>query len=375
MTLSHKAAAPRKRFSFSKALGRATAIAAVAGAVTVSALSNPAEAADRLRWQMAMGFPSTLTALADTGPWVAEELDKMSGGTIKLQVFEPGKLVKGTEIFDAVSQGKIDSGYVWAGYEIGKLPSAALFGAVPFGLEPNEMAAFMLERGGQQMMEEIYGKHNIHPIFCGVISPEAAGWFRFPIESLDQIKGLKIRFAGLGGEVLQKMGASVVLLPGSELFEALEKGVIDATEFSLPTVDEQLGFYKVVKYYHLPGWHQPSTSQYLYINKKKWDGLEASQQAMITAACTAGVSKALGRSEALQGAVLRKFQTDHGVTAVKLPDDVLAELKVKADEVMAEYSAKDADFKRVWDAMKAFKADNVQWKELGYLPRDWGTSK
>lgn len=358
-----------------KKLGKVAGAAAVAGVLAATVATPSANAQERLRWQMTMGFPSTLTALADTAPWVAEQVKAMSDGKMTLQVFEPGKLVKGTEVFDAVSQGKVDSGYVWAGYEMGKVPSAALFGAQPFGLEPAEMAAFMMERGGQQMMEEIYAPHNIVPLFCGTISPEAAGWFRFPIENLGQIKGLKIRFAGLGGEVLQKMGASVVLLPGSELFEALEKGVIDATEFSLPTVDEQLGFYKVVKYYHLPGWHQPSTNQYLYINKAKWDGLSDVQKSILRTACSAGVAKSLARAEGLQGAVLNKFQKDHGVTAVKLPDDVLHELKAKTDEVMAEYSAKDANFKKVWDAMKAYMAENEQWRELGYLPRDFNAAK
>jgi len=356
-----------------KTLARFGGAAAVAAMLATTAISNPAEAADRVRWQMTMGFPSTLTALADTAPWVAEQIHTMSGGSMTLQVFEPGKLVKGTEVFDAVSQGKVDSGYVWAGYEIGKVPAAALFGAQPFGLEPMEMMAFMLEKGGQQMMEEIYAEHNIMPLYCGVISPEAAGWFTFPLESLDQVKGMRIRFAGLGGEVMQKMGAEVTLLPGSELFEALEKGVIDATEFSLPTVDEQLGFYKVAKFYHMPGWHQPSTSQYLYVNLDKWNSLDESQQTIMRTACTAGVAKSLARAEGLQGAVLNKFTQDLGVTAVTLPDEILKELQAKTDEVMAEFSAKDEDFARVWAAMEAFKEEHNSWKELGYLPRDWMT--
>jgi TRAP-type mannitol/chloroaromatic compound transport system substrate-binding protein len=354
-----------------KTMARFGGAAAIAATLTATAISNPAEAQDRVRWQMTMGFPSTLTALADTAPWVAEQVNAMSGGNMTLQVFEPGKLVKGTEVFDAVSQGKVDSGYVWAGYEIGKLPSSALFGAQPFGLEPMEMMAFMLERGGQQMMEEIYAEHNIMPLYCGVISPEAAGWFTFPLESLDQVSGMRIRFAGLGGEVMQKMDAEVTLLPGSELFEALEKGVIDATEFSLPTVDEQLGFYKVAKFYHLPGWHQPSTNQYLYINLDKWNALEESQQSILRTACTAGVAKSIARAEGLQGGVLNKFTDELGVTAVSLPEPILMELQEKTNEVMAEFSEKDEDFARVWAAMSAFKEEHKNWKELGYLPRDW----
>jgi len=357
------------RTSF-KTLARAAGVAAVAGVLTTTALTNPAEAVDRLRWQMTMGFPSTLKALADTGPWVAERIGEMSDGAMTLQVFEPGKLVKGTEIFDAVSQGKVDSGYVWAGYEIGKFPAAALYGAVPFGLEPWEFMGWMLEGGGQDLMYELYEPHNIRPIFCGTISPEAAGWFSFPLENLEQVKGMKIRFAGLGGETLQKMGASVVLLPGSELFEALEKGVIDATEFSLPTVDEQLGFFKVAKYYHLPGWHQPSTNQFLYVNLEKWNGLSGQQQAIIETACTAGVAKSLARAEALQGPVLKKFQ-DEGVTLVELPEEILVELQKQADAVMEEYSAKDETFARVWGSMKDYMQKTQAWKEKGYLPQTW----
>ncbi len=345
----------------------AVAVAAVVAAATVGA----AQAQERVRWQMTMGFASTLPALADTAPWVADQLKAMSGGKINLEVFEPGKLVKGTEVYDAVSSGKVDSGYVWAGYEIGKLPSSALFGAVPFGMEPWEFSAWMLEKGGQQMMEDIYASHNIVPLFCGTISPEAAGWFRFPLENVDQVKGLKIRFAGLGGEILQKLGASVTVLPGSELFEALEKGVIDATEFSLPVVDEQLGFQKVVKYYHLPGWHQPSTNQYLYVNKAKWDRLDEAQQAMFRTACIAGVAKSLARAEGTQGAALKRLTEEHGVTAAKVPDDVLVALQKASNEVMADYSARDADFKRVYDSMTAFMDESADWKNLGYLPRDW----
>lgn len=336
---------------------------------------KPGEAAERVRWQMTMGFPSTLPALADTAPWVADMVNQMSGGNMTLQVFEPGKLASGTEVFDVVSQGKVDSGYVWAGYEQGKVPASALFGAVPFGMEPPQFMAWMMEHGGQELMEEIYAPHNIVPIFCGTISPEAAGWFRFPLESLDQVKGLKIRFAGLGGKVLEKMGASVTLLPGGELFQALEKGVIDATEFSLPSVDEKLGFYKVVKYYHMPGWHQPSTNQYLYVNKAKWDSLEDPQKAILRGACTAGVAKALARAEALQGASLKAFTDEHGVTAVKLPEPILRELQEVSATVIEEEAAKDADFKKAWESQKAFMQENEQWHNFGYLPRDFTSTE
>jgi TRAP-type mannitol/chloroaromatic compound transport system substrate-binding protein len=344
----------------------ATVIAGLLGV----ALAGTAYAQDRVRWQVPIAFASTLTALGDTLPWVAEQVEKMSDGSIQFIVAEPGKVVPALGIFDAVSEGKIEAGYSWMGYEQGKVPASALFGARPFGFEPDEYAAWIYFGGGDELVKELYAPHNIYPIFCGTISPEAAGWFRFEIENLDQVKGLKFRAAGLGGKVMEKVGASVTVLPGGELYQALERGVLDGTEFSLPTVDEQLGFYQVAKFYHLPGWHQPSTSQYLYVNMDAWDKLADSQKAIIETACEAGVTHAIAKAEALQGPVLARFR-DEGVTEVTLPDDVLQALQKATFEVMAEESAANADFKRVYESQLEFQKQHKPWKQLGYLPRDW----
>lgn len=343
----------------------------VAAAGMVAALANPAEAkSDRVRWSVPISFGTNLTALGDTLPWVAEQLTKTSDGKIKFEIFEPGKLVPGIEIFDAVASGKVDAGYSWMGYEQGKVPSSVLFGAVPFGMEPWEFMAWMYFGGGDALLKETYAPHNVVPLFCGIISPEAAGWFRFELKSLDQIKGLKMRAAGLGGKVLQKVGASVTVLPGGELFQALEKGVLDATEFSLPSVDEQLGFYKVAKFYYMPGWHQPYTAQYLYVKKAAWDDLAPAAQAQIQTACTAGVTMSLAKAEALQANSIKKFEKE-GVKSVKLNDDILHALKKASDEVIGEESAKDPTFKKIYDAQKAFSDNYKTWKDMGYLPRDW----
>lgn len=341
---------------------------AIAMAMTLAA---PAQAAtDKVRWSVPIAFPSNLTALGDTLPWVADTLKATSDGKINFKVFEPGKLVSGVEIFDAVSQGKTDAGYSWMGYEQGKVPSSVLFGAVPFGMEPWEFMAWMYNGGGDALLKEVYAPHNVVPLFCGIISPETAGWFRFELTSLDQLKGLKIRAAGLGGKVLQKMGASVTVLPGGELFQALEKGVLDATEFSLPSIDRQLGFYKVAKYNYFPGWHQPYTAQYLYVKKDSWEALSNSARAQIETACTAGVTISLSKAEALQGDILKQYAKD-GVKTVRLNDDILHALKGAAEEVISEEAAKDPMFKKILDSQRAFSASYDAWKDLGYLPRDW----
>ena len=347
-----------------------TAAAAVLAA-TMTLGAGSADAVERMRWPMPMAFASTLTALGDTAPWVAEKIAEMSDGAMRFEVFEPGKLIPALGVFDAVSEGKVESGYSWMGYEIGKVPASALFGARPFGLEPADYVAWYYYGGGRELAIETFKPHNVYPVFCGTISPEAAGWFRFEIESLDQLKGLKVRAAGLGGKVLQEVGSSVTLLPGGELYQALEKGVLDGTEFSLPTVDEQLGFHKVAKFYHLPGWHQPSTSQFLYVNQAAWDSLDKQQQAIIETACMAGVTHAIAKAEALQGPVLTKFTEELGVTAKRLPDDVLRALQAATDKVLADEAAKDPMFKKVLDSQLAFQQSHEPWKQLGYLPRDW----
>ncbi|MBE2260190.1 MAG: TRAP transporter substrate-binding protein [Rhodobacteraceae bacterium] len=337
---------------------------------SLALIAAPATAQETVRWGVPMAFGSNLTALGDTMPWVSETLKKISGGTINLQVFEPGKLVPALAIFDTVSAGKAEAGYSWMGYELGKVPVSALFGAVPFGMETNQFAAWMYFGGGDALLKEVYKPHNVYPIFCGSISPEAAGWFRKEIKTPADLNGLKFRAAGFGGKVYQKLGASVTMLPGGELFQALEKGVLDGTEFSLPTVDEQLGFYKVAQYYYMPGWHQPSTNQFLYVNLAAWNKLKPQTQAQIETTCTAAVTIAIAKAEALQGAVLARFEKE-GVKARQFDKTMLAAFAKATKEVMAEESANDPQFKKVYDSMTAFQKQNSKWHDFGYLPRDF----
>ncbi len=346
------------------------ALTAVALAATLAFAASPAAAQERVRWGIPMSFGSNLTALGDTMPWVADQLRKVSNNNINLQVFEPGKLVPALGIFDAVSTGKVEAGYSFMGYELGKVPVSAIYGAMPFGMETPQFVAWMYFGGGDQLLKEAFRPHNVYPILCGSISPEAAGWFRKEIRTPADLQGLKFRAAALGGKIYQKLGASVTMLPGGELYQALEKGVLDGTEFSLPTVDDQLGFDKVVKNYYLPGWHQPSTNQYLYVNLQVWEKLQPTTKALIETTCTAGVTMALAKAEALQGEMLAKFQRE-GVTMRQFSPEMLAAFAKAAKEVLAEESAKDATFKKVADSMIAFQEKNRAWHNLGYLPRNF----
>ena len=339
-------------------------------AATLALGAASASAQEVVRWGIPMSFGSNLTALGDTMPWVSDHLKKISGGTVNLQVFEPGKMVPALGIFDAVSSGKVEAGYSFMGYEQGKVPVSAIFGALPFGMETPQFAAWIYFGGGDALLKETFKPHNVYPILCGSISPEAAGWFRKEIKTPDDLKGLKFRAAALGGKIYQKLGASVTVLPGGELFQALEKGVLDGTEFSLPTVDDQLGFSKVAKNYYLPGWHQPSTNQYLYVNMDVWNKLKPQTQAQIETTCVAGVTMALAKAEALQGEMLAKFKKD-GVNLRLFNKTMLDAFAKATKEVLAEESAKDPMFKKVSESMAAFQNKNREWHELGYMPRNY----
>jgi TRAP-type mannitol/chloroaromatic compound transport system substrate-binding protein len=340
---------------------------ALAAAVFVA---GPADAQQRVRWQVPMAFASTLTALGDTMPWVADQLRAASGGRIDLQVAEPGAVIPALSVFENVSSGAIDAGYSWMGYEIGQVPAAALFGATPFGLESVEFMAWLDFHGGRELLKETFAPFNVNPIPCGTISPEAAGWFRQELAGVDSLRGMKFRAAGVGGEIMGEFGMSVTMLPGGELYQALETGVLDATEFSLPTVDRQLGFFQVAKHYYLPGWHQPSTNQFLYVNLDVWNGLDEQTQALIEMGCRAGMAYAIARAEALQGAVLAEFKAQ-GVTTHAYDDETLRAFHEATKRVMERRSASDAQFGKVYASMMAFQREHSAWKELGYLPRNW----
>jgi len=323
-----------------------------------------------IHWRVPVAFGTNLPALGDNILDVSAALAAVTNGRIQLKVFEPGLLVPPFSITEGVKDRKIEAGYTWLGYDQGRIPATPLIAAVPFGMEPWEFATWHFEDEGKELAESLYHPHNVHPIFCGLVGPETAGWFRSPIESLDDFKGLKIRFAGLGGKVLQKLGASVTMIPGGEIFQALEKGAIDATEFSMPAVDQLLGFDRVAKFNYYPGWHQTFTSTHLVVNLEIWRALAEADRVLLEMACTAGVIRSLAHGEAIQGEVIQGFP-DKGVTAVKFDRDILEQLREVTNLVLEEEAQKDEDFRRIWESQKRFLVTYRRWKDLAYLPRDF----
>lgn len=322
--------------------------------------------AEPVRLKMASTYPSSLTQLGTLGKLLETNITEASGGDVQVKFFEPGALVPALEVFDAVKNGSVDAAWSTPGYWQGKEPALALFAAVPFGPSAGEFLAWLLYGGGEDQMQEIYAKHNIHSIICAVIAPEASGWFREEITSLDQLKGKKMRFFGLGAKVMQKIGVDTQLLAGADIYPALERGTIDATEFSMPAIDLNLGFYQVAKHYYFPGWHQQSTMFELMINKDKWDAMSDAQQSLVTMACRANIALGLAEGEAIQGKALAELQ-ENGVQIHRWPQEILDQLESTWNEVAAEQAAADASFKASWDSLQEFRKEYKVWADLGYL--------
>ena len=320
----------------------------------------------KVKWKMASTFSGSLTQLGTLGVRFQDQIAKVSNNSIKIKFFDPGALVPALEIFDAVSSGSIDAGWSTPGYWAGKVPALPLFAAVPFGPSTGEYMAWIYQGGGYELYQKIYEKHNIKGILCGIIPPEASGWFRKEINSIEDMKGMKMRFFGLGAKVMEKIGVSTQLIAGGDIFPALELGTIDATEFSMPAVDLNLGFYQVAKHYYFPGWHQQSTFFELMINMDKWNKLSEVHKIQIETVCGDNIRHGIAEGEALQIDALEQLE-EKGVVVHKWSTEILDTLEKAWIEVGEEESAKDEDFKKAWNSLKTFRKRYETWKSLGYL--------
>jgi TRAP-type mannitol/chloroaromatic compound transport system substrate-binding protein len=349
------------------------AMSLVSAAVLTSgftATTATVEAADRILLKTPIAFGSHLPALGTPIKWVSEQLPTMSDGSMKMKIYEPGKLVGAKEILDAVSSGKVNSGYATAGYWQGKMPAAALFSAVPFGPEAGEYMAWMYYGNGLKLYQEMYDTngYNVKVIPCAIISPETSGWFNKEINTPEDLKGMNMRFFGLGASVMEKMGVSTSQLPGGEIFGALEKGAIDASEFSQPAIDQRLGFHKIMKYNYFPGWHQQATVFELLINKDAWGKMSEGQQAIVENTCKASMTNAIAEGESMQFEVMAKAQ-ENGVEIRYWNDTMLQAFEDKWLEVVEEKTAADPFFNKVWADLSTFRKGYDLWEANAFLPR------
>ncbi|RDE24632.1 C4-dicarboxylate ABC transporter [Motiliproteus coralliicola] len=334
---------------------------------------SPVRAAEQIKpalLKVPLAFPSALPAVKSSIIWMADQAALISNGSLKINTYEPGQLVAPFEILDAVSTGKVNAGFSIAGYWAGKIPAANIFSSVPFGPESGEFLAWLYYGNGLKLYQQMYDQagYSVKVIPCALLAPESGGWFKQPINGPEDIKGLNLRFFGLGGKVFSKLGASVSLIPGSELFVALERGAIDATEFSQPSIDQMLGFHKIAKYNYFPGWHQQASVIELLINKQRWNSLHTSQQATLDMLCKAAITNTLAQGEAIQYQAMQKNTQERGVTNLYWSPEMLALFESTWSEVVEEES-KDPFFNKVWLDLTAFRNNYRVWQRHAFLPR------
>ncbi|NQV99872.1 MAG: TRAP transporter substrate-binding protein [Rhodospirillales bacterium] len=342
--------------------------AAAAVAMSVVGVSGSADAAGkRVKWKMHSAWGSSVPHLGSSGVRFSGVIERLSDGDFTMKFFEPGALVPGNEGFDATSKGSIEAAWTTAGYDVGKYPALAFFTAVPFGPSVGEYFAWKKYGGGDVIQKRIYAKHDIVQQDCFAIGPETSGWFKEEIKDLDQMRGLKMRFFGLGARVMQKLGVSTQLLAGGDIFPALEKGVIDATEFSMPAMDIKYGFYQIAKNNYFPGWHQQTSVSQLLINKAKWESLSDQHKAMVETACGDSIHATYSETEYVNPFAMVEMGEKYGVKVRRWTDDQLAVFEKAWNEVIVEDSAKDPLFKEVNDSYAAFRKSYAIWGEAQSL--------
>ncbi|MCE2680186.1 MAG: TRAP transporter substrate-binding protein [Burkholderiales bacterium] len=333
-------------------------------AATTTALVAPAIASANelpsIKWRLASSFPKSLDTIYSAAETVAKKVAAASGGKFQIQVFAAGEIVPGLNVLDAVKDGTVEVGHTASYYFVGKDPTFAFDGALPFGLNSRQQNAWMIEGGGTALMREFYKDYNLYSIPCGNTGAQMGGWFRKEIKTLEDLKGLKMRIGGFAGQVVSKLGVIPQQIPGGDIYPALEKGTIDAAEWIGPVDDEKLGFSKVAKNYYYPGFWEGSLQVSLLVNHKMWESLPPAYQAILEAACAEAHLEMQGKYDVRNPQALKRL-VGSGVQLKAFPNEILQAAHKAALELYEENAAKNPKFKKVYENWRKFQQDQLQW--------------
>jgi TRAP-type mannitol/chloroaromatic compound transport system substrate-binding protein len=332
-------------------------------AAPAAALAAPAVAQGKIEWKMPSGFPSQAPGVGTNATTFAARVAAMSDGALTLKVFSAGELVPPFGVEDAVEQGTAEIGHSTPYYAASKNTAVHYFSAVPFGMTAVETAAWIRYGGGQELWNDLYGQRNLVPFYSGNSGVQAAGWFKSPIEKLEDLSGVNMRIAGLGGEAMRKVGVNAILMPATEIFPAFQSGAIDAAEWVGPMLDQAFGLQKVANYCYLPAFHEPSAGLEVVVNKDAWNELPPHLQAIIENAADAAHAESLAQFDYFNTLAFQQL-SEQGVEFRAFPDEVVAALKTASMEVLDENAAANPDFAAVKESYDAFLA----------LARPYGTA-
>jgi TRAP-type mannitol/chloroaromatic compound transport system substrate-binding protein len=322
-----------------------------------------------VKWRLTSSFPKSLDTLYGAGETFAKYVAEATDNKFQVQVFASGEIVPGLQAADAVTAGNVELCHTAAYYWFGKDPTWALFCAVPFGLNARQQNAWFYDGDGMKLMNEFMKKNNIYALPGGNTGAQMGGWFRKEIKEPADLNGLKFRIGGFAGRVLAKLGVVAQQIAGGDIYPALEKGTIDAAEWVGPYDDEKLGFHKVAKYYYYPGWWEGGTAQHFLINTAKWAELPKAYQGIVTTAAGLSNVEEQARYDARNPAALKRLLAA-GAQLRPFSQPVLEACYKAANEVYAETSATNPDFKKVYDNMIAFRNDEYLWWQVSEYTYD-----
>jgi TRAP-type mannitol/chloroaromatic compound transport system substrate-binding protein len=343
-----------------------TRSAAGTAAATTGAVSAPAISQGLRDWRMVTSWPKGLPGLGTGAERLADRITRLSGGRISVKVYAANELVPALGVFDAVAEGTAQLGHDAAYYHLGKSEGCAFYTSFPWGFTANEIEAWVGYGNGQALWDEMYAPFGIRGFLAGNTGTQMLGWFREEIRSIEDFQGLKFRAPGNQGKILQKLGATPVVLAGGEIFPALQSGAVDGAEWVGPYNDLSLGFYQVCKFYYSYGYHEPGAALQLTINEQAWQSLSSELQAIVKAACDAANQDMLAEYNARSGPALRTLVQDHGVQVRALPEDVLMACGRAANEVLNEvYEGGTPIVRRIVEDFLAFRKDIMPWTRIG----------
>ena len=325
---------------------------------------------ETFEWSCVTSWPPKFPGLGMAPENLATQVAEASNGRLKIKVYGGGEIVPPLEVFDAVSRGTVEMGHGASYYHKGKLDAAQFFTAIPFGMTNNELNGWMYYGGGLELYQELYAPFDLVPFPTGNTGVQMGGWFNREINSIDDLKGLKMRIPGLGGEVLRRAGGTPVTLPGAEIFTALQTGAIDATEWVGPYNDAAFGLHKAAKYYYYPGWQEPGPGLETIIHKAAWDSLPSDLQAIVRTSAQAITTDMAAEYTHGNALSLAQLQSDPNIEIRRFPDEVLRLLRSIAREVVEELMASDPASAKVGKAYFDFLdkvAANSRLSEKAYL--------
>jgi TRAP-type mannitol/chloroaromatic compound transport system substrate-binding protein len=319
-----------------------------------------AQGAPRIRWRCPNSFPKTLDTLYGAAEIVSRRVAEMSDGAFQIQVSGPGEIVPGLQILDAVGQGSVECGFTSSLFYFGKDPSLAISTTLPMGMSSRGMFAWLHYGGGREQLRDVFRDQGVHSIPAACTGAQMGGWLKREIRTPDDMRGLKFRIAGLGGSVMQKLGAVPQQIAPTDIYPALERGVIDGAEYIGPYDDEKLGFARIAKFYYYPGFQEIGPSSDFLVNARIWDALPAAYKGMLEAACAEAWHATAAKYDVLNPPALRRLVAA-GTQLRPYPREVMAALYRGAQELYAELGAQNPRFRRIHDHWDKFRVEQSQW--------------